>query len=292
MNRTIDFEFITPLFSHGATDDPEVRPSSIRGALHEWFRLLGGDIVSERRVFGGIKQKNATYKDHNVTAASSVVVRVADVKGKSVEFPTLPHKSGGRAAPRKAFLAGTTCRVMLSSRFSEMLEEDERRFSSSLKAWLLMGTLGYRATRAAGSFVWRDAAFEMPMERLEYEDACRNLLDECDASKNVKVAVLDVSYSTSEEARRIVSDSLGGPERNGQYDLRDLHDPLGRIFGGRKTSPLKYRIVKLESGFHILALWDNRSSVTGNRESDFYGVIDLLERKKPRLGEQLKKAFW
>ena len=59
MKRTIDLEFITPLFSHGATDQPEIRPASIRGQLHAWFRIMGGDIEAERRVFGGIRQCKA-----------------------------------------------------------------------------------------------------------------------------------------------------------------------------------------------------------------------------------------
>lgn len=290
MNRTIDLNLITPLFSHGATDEPEIRPASIRGMLHEWFRLLGGDIVSERRVFGGIKQTKAGYRDHEMTKASSIVVRVADVKGTVVDMSTLPHKSGGKAAPRKAFSAGTTCRIVLSDRLGGLSGEDEKRFEAAVNAWLLVGTLGYRATRAAGSFSWQDATFEMPTDRIEYQDACRNLLDDSNAFENVKVAVLGKGYKEAEAARKAVSDSLGGPERNGQDDLGRLHNPLGGI-SPRKTSPLKYRIVQLKTGFHILALWDNRQKVTGNMEDDFYGVIDLLAEKKPELGRQLREAF-
>ena len=291
MNRTIDLNFITPLFSHGATDEPEIRSASIRGMLHEWFRLLGGDIVSERRVFGGIKQAKAGYKDHEVTKASPIVVRVADVKGMVVDVPTLPHKYGGRAAMRKAFSAGTTCRIVLSDRLRGLSGEDENCFEAAVNAWLLMGTLGYRATRAAGSFSWQDATFEMPTDRIEYQDACRNLLDDSNAFENVKVAVLEKGYESAEAARKVVSDSLGGPEKdNGRDDLRRFHNPLGGI-SPRKTSPLKYRIVQLKTVFHILALWDNRGKVTGNKAGDFYGVIDLLAKKKPELGQQLLNAF-
>ena len=286
MNRTIEIKFLTPLFSHGATDEPEIRPASIRGMLHEWFRRLGGDIVAERRVFGGV----AGCKGYEAVRASSIVVRVADVKGTVADVSTLPHKLGGKAARRKAFSAGTTCRIVLSDRLGGLSDEDEELFEAAVNAWLLMGTLGYRATRAAGSFSWQDATFEMPTDRLAYEDACRNLLDDSNASGNVKVAVLERGYATAEQARKDVSDSLGGPERNGQDELRRLHNPLGGI-SPRKTSPLKYRIVKIGEVFHILALWDNRRKVTGNTEDDFYGVIDLLAKKKPELGRQLREAF-
>lgn len=290
MNRTIDLEFITPLFSHGATDKPEVRAASIRGQLHDWFRLLGGDVVAERRVFGGIKQNKASFSGHEKTHASSVVVRVGDVVGSVKDMATLPHKSGGMSAPRQALDIGTKCRVTVFDRLCGLSSEDENHLDAAINAWLLMGTLGYRATRAAGSFLWQDEAFESPTDRLKYEDACRNLLE--DFSVQAKVAVLEKPYERAEEARKVVSDSLGGRDDwSGKDDLKKLHDPLGFIGGGRKTSPLKYRIVRLKKGFHILALWDNRRSVTGNTEDDFYGIIDLLEQKKPKLGSQLKRAF-
>lgn len=290
MNRIIDLTFITPLFSHGAMDAPEIRPPSIRGQFHDWFRLLGGDIVAERRVFGGIRQTKARYESHDRTLASSVVVRVSDVRGVVVDSQTLPHKNERAASPRRAFAAGTTCRVSVLDRLGGLSSEDERRLSAAIDAWLLMGTLGYRATRAGGSFSWHDEGFAQPTTRLEYEDACRNLLDEF--SVKAKVAVLSKPYETAERARKTVSDSLGGKDRNGEQDeLEPLRYPLGRVSGGRKTSPLRYRIVRLKTGYHVVAFWDNRSTVTGNTVNDFYGVVDLLARKKPELGKQLQEAF-
>ena len=95
MKRTIDLKFITPLFSHGATDQPEIRPASIRGQLHAWFRIMGGDVEVERRVFGGIRQCKAnpqTMPSQGKTLASHVVVRVSDVDGRVRDIPTSPHK--------------------------------------------------------------------------------------------------------------------------------------------------------------------------------------------------------
>lgn len=293
MKRTIDLEFITPLFSHGATDQPEIRPASIRGQLHAWFRILGGDIEAERRVFGGIRLGRAnpqTMPSQGMTLASHVVVRVSDVDGRVRDIPTLPHKQGGNASPRKAFDSGAKCRITIMDRLGGLSQEYGTLLNRAINAWLLMGTLGYRATRAAGSFVWSDESFPMPTEPLAYEDACRDLLDESNAK--VKVAVLAKGYDLAENARRDVSDSLGGrDDRTGQDDLRRLHDPLGRVFGGRKTSPLKYRIVRLGGEFRILAFWDGRTEVTGNSDDDLYDVIDLLARRKPRIGEQLRSKF-
>ena len=296
MNRTIDIEFITPLFSHGATDLPEIRPASIRGQLHAWFRIVGGDIEAERRVFGGIKQKNADSRrmpSKEEAMASKIVVRVCNVDGRVRDLPTLPHKSENeqRAYLRKAYDIGTKGRIMITDRLGDLSESDEMLLNRAVDAWLLMGTLGYRSTRAAGSFVWCDESFPMPLEPLAYQDACRDLWDESDV--NCKVAVLDRDYSKAEVARRDVSDSLGGKDdRQGQSDLAGMHNPLGKVFSGRKTSPLKYRIVRFADKFRILAFWDGRNEVTGNSIDDFYGVVDLLdERKHDRIGLQLKEAF-
>lgn len=295
MKRIIDLEFITPLFSHGATDQPEIRPASIRGQLHAWFRILGGDIEAERRVFGGIKQERAnqtTMPSQGKTLASCVVVRVSDVDGRIKDIPTLPHKQGGNASPRKAFDVGAKCRITIMDRLGGLSQDDETLLNRAINAWLLMGTLGYRATRAAGSFVWLDESFPMPTEPLAYEDACRDLLDESKAKAKVAVLSKEYDYDSSEIARRDVSDSLGGrDDRTGQEDLSRIHDPLGRVFGGRKTSPLKYRIVRIGGKFRILAFWDGRSEVTGNTDRDLYAVVDLLAQRKPRIGEQLKAKF-
>lgn len=287
MTRTIQLEFITPMFSHGATDAPEVRAPSIRGQLHEWFRVLGGDIVQERHIFGGIKQSRANFDAHDETLASKAVVRVSDVVGTVRRIDTLPHKMGGQASPRNAYSPGMTCTIYLCGRLG-MSMEAWLALNRSVNAWLLMGTLGFRATRAGGSFVWRDESFPMPETPIEYQDACRDLLD----GTSSRVAILDMDYDSAERARKIVSDSLGGHDDHlGSDDLARLHDPLGRIHRGRKTSPLKYRIVRFGDNSRILAFWDGRQEVTGNTDDDFYGVINLLAQRKPSLGEQLKRAF-
>ena len=294
MKRTIDLEFITPLFSHGAIDAPEVRASSIRGQLHAWFRILGGDVEAERRVFGGIRQSKADSNimpNNQMTLASRIVVRVANVDGQVRELPTLPHKQGGAAAPRKAFAAGARCRIIIQDRLDGLSADDEKLLDSAINAWLLMGTLGYRSTRAAGSFIWNDESYPMPSNAVEYQDECRNLLEDSEA--DAKVAILERDYMSADVARRDISDSLGGrDDRAGQDDLSRLHNPLGKVFGDRKTSPLKYRLVRFGEVFRILAFWDGRSDVTGNSDSDFYDVVDLLDKRKyGRIGGQLKNAF-
>ena len=55
MNASFRLEFITPLFSRGAYEDrPEIRAASIRGQLHAWFRVLGGEPADEKSIFGTV----------------------------------------------------------------------------------------------------------------------------------------------------------------------------------------------------------------------------------------------
>jgi len=288
IDYTVKLTFVTPMFGHGATDTPEVRPSSIRGQLHNWFRMLGGTIEQERAVFGGIKQGKGCFEGHDKTLASRIVVRVTGVAGAPVSEPTLPHKSGGYAAPRTAYRIGTTCEVRVTDRLGGIGDPGaEALFERALRAWLLMGTLGFRSTRAAGSFVWECATFPMPGDAAAYARACEGVL----AGASVRFGILGRDYplDKAESARRLVSDSLGGrDDRDGQDDLRNLHDPLGRIRPSRKTSPLKYRIVRCADAYRILAVWDGRKAVTGNTDGDLVGVIDLLAKRKPELGALLK----
>lgn len=284
MNIELKLTFITPCFSQGATDTAEIRPASIRGMLHQWFRLLGGTFQQEREVFGGVKAGAGT-----VDQASRVVVRVRDIQGSQISACTLPHKSGDEASPRNAYSEATHFTLAISDRLGGLSKEDEKLFKKTVYAWLLMGTLGYRATRAAGSFFWESTTdFPYPETPDAYDRECQRLVN-----SNFMVALLkDTLFYSSDEARRVVSDTLGGrQDSKGKNDLKQLHDPLGKVFEGRKTSPLKFRIVKFGTTYYIVAIWDNRSVVTGNQKSDFSGIIKLLSERKPQLGGPLSKAF-
>lgn len=266
MNWKIKLTFLTPLFSHGATDAPEIRPASVRGMLHHWFRLVGGEVSLERSVFGCV---------HGGTAASKVVVRILGVLAKSGNQNTLPHKTGGEASPRSAFLPGTTCTLWISSR-SPLSAEEEKLFRDAVHAWLLMGTLGYRSTRAAGSFVWESEDFPVPAPQ-DYQAA----MDRLASKGKFKAALLEEEYADAETPRRLVSNSLAMEEHN---------RPLGGLRPRRKTSPLKYRIVRLGNRFRLVAVWDARRNVTGNSPEDLRAVIAALQPRHSALATQLSSG--
>ena len=291
MNYSIKLEFLTPCFSHGATDAPEIRPASIRGMLHHWFRILGGTPQQERLVFGGVNQgRTSPFHDDS---ASRVVIRVRhDAKADWRTISTLPHKTGERASPRAAFAPGHAFELLVSDRLGGLKEPEASLFRDALYVWLLMGTLGFRSTRAAGSFTFQSDDFPQPASPEAYLERCKTILAAHRAP--TRVGLSGKAFDKAEDARRLVSDSLGGPANpDHAQDLERLHDPLGKIGRSgerRKTSPLKYRLVRFDGKFHILATWDGRRNVTGNDLSDLTGVIDLLLNRKPELGRVLAQT--
>jgi len=276
-------EFITPLFSKGFYDDlPEIRSPSIRGQLHYWFRALGGKIAEETSIFGGV---------HGGATASKVTVRVSNVTGKAETRATLPHKRGGEASLKMSFLPGTRFTLHLMPRLGGIDDRLKSKFDAALEAWLLMGGLGLRTTRGAGSFRWQPAADTSgpvpPQTFSEYDLRCRALLEKAP----LRFALLDEEYSSAELARHDCSDTIGGSnDHPGQESLAGIRDPLGRIRPTRKTSPLRFRVVGMEGKFRIAALWDTRTAVTMNGDSDLKDAIRLLVGKDKAIGYQLEKS--
>jgi hypothetical protein len=275
--------FITPLFSKGSYDDsPEIRPPSIRGQLHWWFRALGGNSGDEKAIFGGV---------HGGASASKIVVRINNIKGDKGEVSTLPHHQGGQASPKWAFKPGTRCDLHLGLRLGGLGAGLTIAFNRTVETWLLLGTLGLRGTRAAGSFA------STPLEKGDpsppatvaaYRSRCEELLK----MAPLRLLFIETPFTNADEARRIVSDTIGGHgDFPGADSLARINHPLGKISGGRKTSPLRFRIVQIESAYHIAAVWDARENVTGNRPGDLAAVITLLRGKGKRIGHLLEEAL-
>lgn len=273
--------FITPLFSRGSYDHlPEIRPASIRGQLHWWFRALGGSAADENAIFGSVHSKPVL--------ASKIVVRVGEIQGQTGEMNTLPHKNGTQASPKACFKPGASFGLIITERLGGLDERLRKAFYCTLETWLLIGTLGLRSTRAGGSFAWTPesaGAFTQPPT----VDAYRTRITELLKGAPLKVVLLADKFSGAEDARRIISDTLGGrDDRAGENDLTRLNHPLGKIFQPRKTSPLRFRIVQIGTCFHIVAMWDDRNTVTGNRQGDLQGVIDLLATRGKQIGKLLQ----
>jgi hypothetical protein len=151
-----EIEIITPCFCAGANQaKAEIRAPSIRGELRWWFRALGGTQKEEQEIFGGMAGEDAK--------SSALVVRVSDVQpADPVKLPEhvnnqpddpfyLLHyaKASGdgiRYQPDGYFSPGTRFRLSLLSRRSVS------GLDSAQKAFLHLGAIGLRSTRACGAF--------------------------------------------------------------------------------------------------------------------------------------------
>jgi hypothetical protein len=121
-------------------------------------------------------------------------------------------------------------------------------------------------------------------------DAWRTRTTELLEKAPLKVHITSEHFATAEEARRIVSDTIGGSEdQAGEDSLSQIKHPLGRVWGGRKTSPLRFRVIPIANCFHIAAVWDDRTMVTGNQTSDLARAVHLLQVKGKKLGTLLQK---
>ena len=130
-----------------------------------------------------------------------MVVRVKEVKGNQRPFSTVPQAKNTKSFNRSAYEGGTSFQLQITERLGGL--KDEALFKRAVHAWLLMGTLGYRSTRAAGSFIWEGTKdFPYPNTEQEYEKACEALAYE---TSNFKVALVKKKFTTVEEARKVVS---------------------------------------------------------------------------------------
>ena len=274
MNRH-QIEFITPLFSRGAYEDvPEIRPASIRGQLHWWFRALGGQPDEEKAVFGGI---------HGGASASRLVVRVADLPRppSPLQFhPTLPHKPSGQDprsgpnAPKVAYPAGTRFTLIIGERFGGVRDIHAALVGRAVHSWLLAGSLGLRATRGGGSLHWSSA----PMEGAAYRLQLGQLL----GGSELRFDLLNKVFPHSEQARKVITETIS------HQAMADVGYPLGAVRQGhqdmapsRKTSPLRLTVRRLADGYRILAVWDGRQAVTGNSLANLRVAVDRLARGTP-----------
>ena len=267
MNLTIPITFITPCFCRGAdcSDNgaPEIRSASIRGQLHWWFRAIGG-TEQEKAVFGSI---------HNGAKASPLIVRVKyDSVPKTVTEPTLPHKTD-RPAKKQAIAPGVSFELRISTRLGGLSPNLEEKFRQALKAWLHFGALGLRATRGGGNFTWDGA----PKTLDDYDAAIKEIT----SGTKLCAALLNKEYPKAEDARKDITNTLNDKAFGAAA-------PLGRAMGGRKTSPLRFRVIKFANGvFRIVAVWDGRENVTGNTREDLRAAIRKLRENGKSIGVQL-----
>lgn len=248
------FRFLTPGFPHGAyqalsNNIPELRAASIRGQLRWWWRTLGYGSGDE--VFGSIAGNNGIASKVQVRLISPAEIPTCD----SQILPHKPnpgHRGNKRAIPENRDLFTIELRPVRAG----VTDEQFGKLQSTLEAWMLMGAVGQRANRSAGS-VWPEMG--APISAEDYLSRCRILLREC----NTRVSLLNIQFHTSSDLRRLSGKFLMH-KPNARQESDRITVP-GVVFGSagsrgnctdeRKSSSLKLRAVRFGNSLHIAALW-------------------------------------
>lgn len=213
---------LTDCFCAGADQNhPEIRVPSIRGHLRRWHERRG-EKVPVQKMWGGIGKDGC---------ASKVKVRLEPSITPTHKESILPHKG----VARRMAIEPTTFTVSLHSRNERYLEVAK----NVVETWLLLGCLGARANRAAGS-VWDD--------NLSLSDipAFAEKLDSLNVAGKWDIR-LSKETDSPRNLRKAASDTV-----NGHPDI------LGAIKPSRKESPLKMKVVRLGDGHHLLLYAENR----------------------------------
>lgn len=233
--KEFSFTLLTPCFSGTAlgkqADRAEMRIPPIRGHVRFWHRVLFG-VGDCNRVWG------AASGDQGYASRVSIrfVGLVPSVHAQPPP-PVLPHKDKpNQRGHRPALAAGESFTLRLQ-RLPGCTDTDWDHAQKAVQLWLLIGGLGLRANRAAGS-VWPKGNW-VP----KTGDDLKNLLQMLGLKKwCVALAGLGKGKS-ADELRATASDTIQGKSP------RD-------IFGGinpRQPSNIKFKVIELADGLCLLA---------------------------------------
>lgn len=230
------FTLLTPCFSGTALgkhdDHAEMRIPPIRGHVRLWHRALYGS-PDANRVWGNTNGNEG----QGSRVALRFLGRVSD-RHESPKPTLLPHKPNpNHRGPRAALATGESFTLRLQ-RLVGCANHDWDHAQRAVKLWLLLGSLGLRSNRAAGS-VWPEGNWvPRDADSLKTTLAALGLAD-----WSVAVIGLD-TQNTPEELRETASDTVAG-------------SPHSRIFGRinpqRMPSPTKFKVARLGAGHCLLA---------------------------------------
>lgn len=237
--QTFSLQVLTPAFVGGAACDKgpaELRAPTIRGQARWWFRALGATRELESDVFGSVhrKPKPAT--------ASSVKFRIDGNSPKPTHAKPLPHVAqGGKAFTRPAMEARTQFDLLVTE--NPLHEHPSNCFELAclaVRTWVLLGGMGFRANRGAGS-VWPVPApatvedLRNELEMLSKQARALGLWNNQSRIGHTLIDLLDKPYDQPEKARADCTDTV--LTSNGELGFAK-----GR---NRQASPLKAKVIHL-----------------------------------------------
>lgn len=271
---TYRFSVLSETFAHGAYqtqnfNHPELRAPSVKGMIRWWHEALGFTPNDARTIFGQVSDRRNGIEGNS---ASRVAIRVrpgAETQTGRADF--MPHK-GHRGGSKSAIRPGSAFELTLISRREQLPSALGEQLQRATKAWLLLGAIGQRGNRAAGSVQWD----QTPQSRKEFEIVTSQVL----GNAQVRFAVLGENFQNREaEARHVAGDFLAAEAFRGE-------SPFGSA-RPRKPSPLKLKCVELDGALRLLAVWDRRGE---SPDSLKRGVQTLVNANK-RIGQLLEDVL-
>lgn len=266
----VRFSLLSPTFTAGVDQTkPELRVPSIKGQLRWWTRALLGNGNAEYNIFGGIRGRHNGYPNDDAVAGP-FVFRLVSPHLRQAEAPLCPHEPGKGRRQALQPAEGAEFELRWFPRLAARAAASAATLQRVIDAWLLLGAVGCRSNRAAGS-VWR-AGYQPDVAAFEGDVMALNL------PAHLAVRVL----GTNEEDLRVVAtDTLQGPM---------VANALGFVQGNnRKASPLKLKIGRFADGDRLIAVFDMRPGRASAVE--FTQAARQLSQAEKRIGIALQQAF-
>ncbi len=267
---TYYFSLLSDTFAHGAYQTmnfnrPELRAPSVKGMIRWWHEALGMTKQHSDTLFG---------QAIGATMASRVTIRVhptTNVQQQKVDF--MPHKKE-RGGSKNAIQPGTAYQLTLTQRREPLPMDLWEQLQRATEAWLLLGAIGQRSNRAAGSVLWDQA----PATQKEFELKVADLL----GTAHITFAILDATFDHNRQARDVAGDFLKDEAFGGSA-------PFGSA-SPRKPSPLKLKCIQIDGSIRLLAIWDRRIDSPAELTRGVHTLINsnkkigrLLEAVLPQL---------
>lgn len=154
INERITVNIITPLVMYGSSQDkPEIRISSIKGALRWWLRALIGDVAAgkkiENTIFGSTS--SASKLRMNILPPEPAVIPINKFE-KNEKWRHELFYFNQNIKDKAAFECNTSFDISLSvSKFSEDEQLARSYLFNTLEIFSILGSLGARSRRGYGS---------------------------------------------------------------------------------------------------------------------------------------------
>ncbi|MCI0536090.1 MAG: hypothetical protein L0Z50_12770 [Verrucomicrobiales bacterium] len=246
--QTLDFHFaiLTPCFSGTAegkhAEESLMHVPPMRGHFRFWHRQLFGSADCNT-VWGST--------DGDLGSGSKIAVRlVQTVPASPFQDEVLPHKENPRHRRGRPALRDESEFTVALQRLVGCTDAYWDHAQRTLNLWLLIGCIGLRSNRAAGS-VWPTGNW-VPRDAVVFSRALRDL-----GLASWSVALIgEKAGLPAAKLRETASDTIQG----NQYR---------QIFGGineRFPSPTKFKVIHLSTGPCLLAAAARQEIVCEDRQ--------------------------